>query len=152
MEKRELKICAGFFLDGKVLSREHGQDHRRGSGASSLLGSLIEEVRPGRVHHTPRAKLSKGLERTPRDIWEKLRRWLQVEVATLCCLQELQPQECNSSSAGPRPQGAGGQSWILPSPQDRGWQGGPRKARTLLLPGTPKLCRSVPLAIPGASR
>ena len=40
-----LKIRTGFFLDRKVLSRELGQNCRRGSGAFSLPGSLVEKVR-----------------------------------------------------------------------------------------------------------
>ena len=39
-----LKIHTGFLPDGKALSREMGQNHRRGRAASSLPESLIEEV------------------------------------------------------------------------------------------------------------
>ena len=42
-----LQIRTGLILpDGKALSREIGQNPRRGRGASSFPESLIEEVRP----------------------------------------------------------------------------------------------------------
>ena len=43
-EARTLKIHTGVSLDGKVLSREIGQNSRRGSEASSFLESLLVEV------------------------------------------------------------------------------------------------------------
>ena len=45
-EMETLKICTGFFPYGKVLSREIGQNRRRGSETSSFRESLIEEVCP----------------------------------------------------------------------------------------------------------
>ena len=42
-EAGTLKILPRFFSDGEALSRDLGQDHRRGRGASSLPGSLTEE-------------------------------------------------------------------------------------------------------------
>ena len=38
------KICTGVFPDGKVLSREIGQNLRRDSKASRFLESQLEEV------------------------------------------------------------------------------------------------------------
>ena len=64
-EAGTLKICMGFFLDRKALSRELGQNRRRGSGASSLPGSLAEEVRLGGEHFTDSGRAGKGLQRTP---------------------------------------------------------------------------------------
>ena len=46
-EAGTLKIRTGFYPDRKALSRELGQNRRRGSGASRFPGSLPEEVRPG---------------------------------------------------------------------------------------------------------
>ena len=50
------------------------QDPRRGGDALRLPGALMEELGPGRVRHTPRAELPKGLECAPPR--EQLR-WLR---------------------------------------------------------------------------
>ena len=70
-EAGTLKICTGFFLDRKALSRELGQNHRRGSGASRFLGSLTEEVHRGRAHHGPQAERGKVLEPARWGLGEK---------------------------------------------------------------------------------
>ena len=46
-EAGTLKICTGFFPEGKALSRELGQNSRRDSVAPRLPGSLTEEVHLG---------------------------------------------------------------------------------------------------------
>ena len=46
-EAGTLKIHTRLFPDGKVIKREIGQKHRRGSEASSIPESLKKEVRQG---------------------------------------------------------------------------------------------------------
>ena len=73
-EAGTLKIHIGFFPDRKALSRETRQNRRRGSGASSLPESLIEEVRRcarGRARRRLWADLGKELERAPGGLGEK---------------------------------------------------------------------------------
>ena len=136
-----------------MLSREIGQICQRGSGASRFPGSLTEEV-PGEesAPHRLWAELSKELERTPGGASE------EAQVAALdggsvpCCLWELWPQECNSSSTGPRSQGAGGLSpGSCAALRDRRRLGVHKTVRTLLPPGTPS-CADQRSPTPGASR
>ena len=82
-----------------------------------------------RVHHTPRGKLPKGLEFTP------------GEPGSNSGSGSMWPRERDSSSAGPRAEGAGGHSPISGT-QRR--PGGCRAARKLLPLGGPELCRSAP--------
>ena len=67
-----LKILMGVFPDGKVLSREIGQDLRRVREVSRFPRGHYERRSMGGAHCTPTAHLGKGLECTaPWGIGEK---------------------------------------------------------------------------------
>ena len=65
--------------------------------------------------------------------------------------KELSGRERYSNSTGPGAQAAGDTAQDPALPRDRQRPGGPRTARAVLLPGSPKLIRSAAPA-PGASR
>ena len=121
-EAGTLKVLTGFFPERKALCRELRQNCRRGSGASSFLEWLIEEVHQRRVHHRLWAHLGKGLR--PAGPQKKLRWWFRTEGSVPCYLRELWPWEHDSNSTGPRPQcDEQTQPRILHSSQDRRRQG-----------------------------
>ena len=106
-EAGSLKIHAGFFPDGKVLSREIGQNPRRDSEDSRFPESLLEEGSlGGKTHYKPQADLSKGLEglSTQGHLGEASQLGgpaLDGGVYAPFPEGEQHPQECSSSSTGP---------------------------------------------------
>ena len=111
VEAGTLKIRTRFFPNGKALSREFGQKHRMGRGASSLPESLTEEVRQGRACHTLWAELSKGLEHVPSGTSGEAQ-------SAAPCRGGCTPRECNSR--GPRSQGSRGHSPASCAPIETG--------------------------------
>ena len=73
-EKQEIKkFTTGSSWMERHFSRETGQNHRRGSGASRFPESLTEEVHPMGEHATDgRTILVKGWSMHPEGPWEKL--------------------------------------------------------------------------------
>lgn len=147
-EVGNLQIPSGFFPHGKVLSRELGQNCRRGSGTSSLPESLRKEVQPGEERTTDCGHIwVKGWGMSPVGSQEKLSQWLRAEGAAPCCLQEPHPVIVLPATQAPdsrAPSGHSPGSCALPG-VGRRW-GGHRTVSTLLPLGTPKLCRAAPLA------
>ena len=92
-EAGALKICTGFFKEGKALSRELRQILRRGSGGASSLPESPTEVmrRGGEGAAHPGPSWVKGWS-APRGPGGKLRRRLRAEGAASCYLGEPWPE------------------------------------------------------------
>ena len=147
-EARTLKICTGFFPEGKALTRNLGRRRRRSSqeGQWNLQVPGVSNkgsVPRGRAYHTRQKDPSRAGARTRQGLGRSSggsSRW-----------RGLHAREHNSSGVGPDSQGTGGHiPGSCTPPWDRQRLGGPRKARMLLPPGAPELCRSV-LPVPPSS-
>ena len=144
-EAGALKICTGFFKEGKALSRELRQILRRGSGGASSLPESPTEVmrRGGEGAAHPGPSWVKGWS-APRGPGGKLRRRLRAEGAASCYLGEPWPESMIPAAQVPDLRVLGDTAQDPALPQDRQRWGGPRTARTLLPLGAPKLCKSAP--------
>ena len=137
--------------DRKALSREIRQNCRRGSGASSLPESLIEEVCSGIVHYTPQADLGKGLECAPGRASgrsQAVRQGLWAEGSAPCCLRKPQPQSAIPTAQAPDPRVPGDTAQDPAVPPGQAEAGEHMTARMLLLLGAPKLCRKCTCTCP----
>ena len=145
-EAGTLKVCTRYFPDGKMLSRDLGQDPRRGSGVSSFLESLTEKVCLG--ESTPQTVGGAPQRAGAQAQWGLGRSSVASSGQT-----GLRPGAFGSRGPGARfqqhrPRIPGCQAdtaLILHSSRDRWRQRGHKTARTLLPRGAPKLCRSAPL-------